>query len=150
MSSTQAARKLLGAWYTPAELVDAVVDNVLRGFRPVHGRTVRVLDPACGDGRFLFAVARRLAALGVAVESTGCDVDGVALAAITGSVRTIEDDALAHDWADETFDIVVGNPPFLSQMAAATTAGRCQPARGRAVRRRRGRVPRARGAVGAA
>ena len=76
MSPTQAARKLLGAWYTPAELVDTVVDNVLRGFRRATRRAVRVLDPACGDGRFLLAVARRLAALGVAVESTGCDVDG--------------------------------------------------------------------------
>ena len=84
---------------------------------------MRVLDPACGDGRFLFAVERRLAALGVAVELTGCEIDGVALAAIAGPVRTIEDDALAHDWAGETFDIVVGNPPFLSQMAAATTRG---------------------------
>jgi SAM-dependent methyltransferase len=123
MARTQAARKLLGAWYTPPELVDAVVDNVLRGFRPQRGRAVRVLDPACGDGRFLFAVEQRLAALGVAVELTGCDIDGTALAAIADSVRTIEDDALAHDWADETFDLVVGNPPFLSQMAAATTRG---------------------------
>jgi len=63
MPPTQAARKLLGAWYTPPELVDDVVDNVLRGFRPKRGRAVRVLDPACGDGRFLFAVERRLAAL---------------------------------------------------------------------------------------
>ena len=38
-------------------------------------------------------------------------------------MRTIEADALARDWAGETFDIVVGNPPFLSQMAAATTRG---------------------------
>ena len=41
-------RKLLGAWYTPPQLVDAVVAEVRRGFTP---RTV--LDPACGDGRFL-------------------------------------------------------------------------------------------------
>jgi SAM-dependent methyltransferase len=123
MARTQAARKLLGAWYTPPELVDAVVDNVLRGLRPRRGRAVRVLDPACGDGRFLFAVERRLAALGVAVELTGCDIDSGALAPIADSVRTIEDDALTRDWADETFDLVVGNPPFLSQMAAATTRG---------------------------
>jgi len=63
VSAAQTARKLLGAWYTPPELVDAVVDNVLRGFRPPRGRAVRVLDPACGDGRFLFAVAVRLVAL---------------------------------------------------------------------------------------
>ena len=76
---TKAARKLVGAWYTPPVLVDVVVDNVLRGFRPERGRAVRVLDPACGDGRFLFAVAERLAERGIAAELTGCDVDGVAL-----------------------------------------------------------------------
>jgi SAM-dependent methyltransferase len=120
---TQAARKLLGAWYTPPDLVDNVVGNVLRGFRPARGRAVRVLDPACGDGRFLFAVAQRLADHGVPSELTGCDVDAAALAALAGAVTTIEDDALVHDWKDETFDIVIGNPPFLSQMAAATTRG---------------------------
>jgi SAM-dependent methyltransferase len=120
---TQAARKLLGAWYTPPELVDTVVGNVLRGFRPARGRAVRVLDPACGDGRFLFEVARRLADRGVLTELTGCDVNNTALAALAGAARTIDDDALVHDWKDETFDIVIGNPPFLSQMAAATTRG---------------------------
>ena len=123
MPPTKAARKLFGAWYTPPALVDVVVDNVLRGFRPERGRPVRVLDPACGDGRFLFAVAERLAERDIAAELTGCDVDGAALRAIDGPVQAIEDDALARDWRDATFDIVVGNPPFLSQMAAATTRG---------------------------
>jgi len=125
VAPTQAAtnRKLLGAWYTPPELVDVVVDNVVATFRPARGRPVRVLDPACGDGRFLFSVAERLAEHGAAAELTGCDIDGVVLGTISGPVRTIEDDALAHDWGDETFDIVVGNPPFLSQMATSTSRG---------------------------
>ena len=42
-------RKQLGAWYTPPALVDAVVhEAVFDGARTV-------LDPACGDGRFLRA-----------------------------------------------------------------------------------------------
>ena len=32
-------------------------------------------------------------------------------------------DALAHDWGDRRFDVVLGNPPFLNQMARATTRG---------------------------
>ena len=32
-------------------------------------------------------------------------------------------DALAIDWGDRQFDVVVGNPPFLNQLAAATTRG---------------------------
>jgi hypothetical protein len=120
---TQTARKLRGAWYTPPELVDAVVDRTLDEPVPVTGRPVRVLDPACGDGRFLVAVAERLRAAGHRVEATGCDVDGTALDRVAAGVRRVHADALTHDWGDERFDVVVGNPPFLSQMASATTRG---------------------------
>lgn len=117
-----ADRKALGAWYTPPELVSLVVDHVIAGLP--DRRPVRVLDPACGDGRFLVAVAERLRAQGRPVELTGCDVDPAALAAVPDrTVRLIHDDALHRDWRDERFDIVIGNPPFLSQMAARTTRG---------------------------
>jgi len=85
---------------------------------------VRVVDPACGDGRFLSEVGQRLRASGVTVELTGCDIDAAALEAVADdSVRRINADALAFDWGTSTFDIVVGNPPFLSQMSSATTRG---------------------------
>src|SRR4051812_37789862 len=56
-------RKLLGAWYTPPALVDAVVTEVRRGFTP---RTV--LDPACGDGRFLEPFAAHATVTGIDVD----------------------------------------------------------------------------------
>ena len=46
-----------GAWYTPPALVDHVLDTVLDPVlagRP-SGDGLRILDPACGDGRFLVA-----------------------------------------------------------------------------------------------
>lgn len=124
VGATTAERKRLGAWYTPPELVEIVTDGVLEGFIPPHGRPVRVLDPACGDGRLLLAVGRRLCASGVDVDLTGCDIDRAALDEIDASnVRRLHADALAHDWGGEQFDVVVGNPPFLSQMATDTTRG---------------------------
>jgi hypothetical protein len=124
MAPSQAARKLLGAWYTPSELVAIVVDNVIAGFDRAPGAPVTVLDPACGDGRFLAAADARLRAAGHTVELTGCDVDRAALDAIADrSVRTIHADALSYDWGSSEFEIVLGNPPFLSQMAATTTRG---------------------------
>jgi SAM-dependent methyltransferase len=126
MAGDQAARKLLGAWYTPPELVSIVVDGVLAGFTPPRSRAVRVLDPACGDGRFLTAIADRLAAEHptARLELTGCDIDPGVLAAITDPrVHGVHADALTHRWDGDGFDIVVGNPPYLSQMAAATTRG---------------------------
>ena len=96
-------RKLLGAWYTPPALVDAVVTEVRRGFNPRS-----VLDPACGDGRFLAPFAETAAVIGVDIDPTTSWTCG---------------DSLAIDWADRQFDAVVGNPPFLNQLAASTSRG---------------------------
>jgi hypothetical protein len=96
-------RKLLGAWYTPPALVDAVVAEVRRGFMPRA-----VLDPACGDGRFLAPFADRATVTGVDIDNATAWTHG---------------DSLAMDWGDQQFDAVVGNPPFLSQLASSTSRG---------------------------
>jgi len=121
--SAQATRKQRGAWYTPSLLVDLVVDQLVDGL-PSETRAVRVLDPACGDGRFLTAIASRLRGLGIESELIGCDIDAQAIEQSRSlGIRTIHGDALAHDWRAERFDLVVGNPPYLSQMAATTSRG---------------------------
>ena len=120
----QSGRKQLGAWYTPTELIDIVIDRLVDDLPDPAGRHLRVLDPACGDGRFLTAAIERLEAIGATVTATGCDIDPNALAGVHSSrIRCIEADALAYDWADSRFDIVIGNPPFLSQMASSTSRG---------------------------
>lgn len=120
-------RKRLGAWYTPDALVQHVVTNTITPELVVRcsnaGRPVRVLDPACGDGRFLVAAAQRVRRLGGEVELTGADI-GLAglrsMGAAGESIEALQVDSLRHDWGRRHFDAVVGNPPFLSQMAAAT------------------------------
>jgi hypothetical protein len=112
-----ARRKALGAWYTPASLVDHVVSlTVLPG-------SLTVMDPACGDGAFLTGVRR---ALGPKVRLMGIDIDAdavrLARAALPGA-EIVHGDALVHDFGTRTFDAVVGNPPFLNQMSSATTRG---------------------------
>jgi SAM-dependent methyltransferase len=94
-------RKRLGAWYTPPPLVEAVVrEAVFPGARSV-------LDPACGDGRFLRATGLP--------EQIGVDIDP--------STPFVHDDSLARDWGSAQFDVVVGNPPFLNQLSSLTTRG---------------------------
>ncbi len=84
---------------------------------------VRVLDLACGDGRFLLAAARTLRSRGLTPVLTGADIDLRGLRARpdhSEAIEAIETDSLHHDWAGREFDVVLGNPPFLSQMATAT------------------------------
>ncbi len=120
----RARRRALGAWYTPHELVDELVAAALDP-RWVGGRRgpITVLDPACGDGRFLAAAARRLAAMGATAELCGVDIDPHAVARARAALPTatiIEADALTRPWDAAAFDVVLGNPPFLSPLVAAS------------------------------
>jgi hypothetical protein len=111
-----------------ARVVDAVA-------RAVHAsaprRHLRLVDPACGDGRFLVALVEALRTTDVALEVVGVDIDPDAVAATRRALasagadhRVVCADALNVDLARlGRFDVVIGNPPFLSQMAAATTRG---------------------------
>ena len=123
-----ADRKQLGSFYTPDDLVALVVDAVVTPefVAARSGRPISVLDPACGDGRFLVAAAARIASLGGQPALHGVDIDPIAVDAARRSApqASIElDDALARSWSSPTHDLVIGNPPFLSQMAGATTRG---------------------------
>ena len=120
-SSDVLRRRQLGAWYTPDALVEFVLDRVGEG---LSTPPLRILDPACGDGAFLAGAARRWPSCTL----RGVDVDPAAATAATqrlGRRADITlDDALARDWSKEPLaDLVVGNPPFLGQMATATSRG---------------------------
>ena len=131
MAVTQAVKKKLGLYYTPPDLADVLTERTLADNDAVgdwsgwpRQRPVRVLDPACGDGRLLEAMRVQLHLRGHQTELVGCDVEADALAQIRHPrVRTIHANALDHEWAGETFDVVIGNPPYLSQMAADTSRG---------------------------
>lgn len=98
---TEETKKQSGAYYTPPEVV-----RVLVGWA-VRGKTDRLLDPSCGDGRFVAAHSHT-----VGIEQ---DADAVQ------SVRQRAPKAVIHEgdffaWANnahERFDAAVGNPPFI-------------------------------------
>src|SRR5438105_1866984 len=94
-------RKRLGAFYTPPDVARTLVRWVVR--KPSD----RLLDPACGDGRFLAAHGNS-----VGVE---CDVDGIVAAtkrARGSMIHAAEFFAWAED-CQERFDCAAGNPPFI-------------------------------------
>lgn len=104
-------------------MVDQVVAAALCGAAPQ-----RVLDPACGDGRFLAAVREALQRRGVSVQVCGVDIDEAALDVarqrLGSDAELIAANALDHGWGDRRFDLVIGNPPFLSPLTAGNVSQR--------------------------
>ncbi len=116
-----------------------------------------MLDPACGDGRFLAAAAGRIARRFGAVPAGclhGIDIDPDAVAAARARLGREAEigsaDALTAPLPPESFDVVVGNPPFLNQLADATRRRGRSPLGRRSVRRHRRPVPGAGDASGPA
>ena len=121
------SRKERGSYPTPHWLVDDVVLHTLPPVTP--GQRVTVLDPACGDGRFLVAAANDCRPPGPCRRWSGSTSTtrhsvlprlrwpGV------GDVVLEHGDALRAELRAASVDVVLGNPPFLSQLASTTTPG---------------------------
>lgn len=94
--------KHLGAYYTPPEVVRSLVRWATQS-----QTTGSILDPSCGDGRFLAGLP----------NGVGVDIDPAAVAAARsgpGEPRIVNSDFFS--WAAETelrFDAAIGNPPFI-------------------------------------
>lgn len=104
-------RKRFGQWVTPWWACTAIVDRLAPEL-PAHPV---VVDPACGDGRFLLAMAHRLPG----ARLIGFDVDPTAIEAarktlaLAGVHATLNcADALAEG-ALPRCDAVIGNPPYV-------------------------------------
>lgn len=111
MARTEASRRL-GVFYTPDRLAIALTRWAL-----LDGAT-RVLDPSCGDGRFVLAAASELAGTGGTV--VGIDVDRDAIAALRAQkVPGVElhagsfFDIATGAGAAAPFGAVIGNPPYV-------------------------------------
>jgi len=104
-------RKALGAFYTDESVVRFLVGW---GFRKSKG-VAAVMDPSCGDGRFL-----ELAGEHGATRLVGCDISAGALDATCRRladgppVELIGADFFALEPGTVTpVDLIVGNPPFI-------------------------------------
>ena len=95
------SRKDLGAYYTPPEVVRTLVS-----WATEEDPRGAVLDPSCGDGRFLAGLT----------DAVGVDIDPVAVAEAS---RRVDADVVTADFfawvadTDRRFEAAVGNPPFV-------------------------------------
>ena len=120
---SRGARRARGVYYTPPELVEIVLELTLPGLPSGGtGHERQILDPACGAGEFLVGAAKWLAARGQSALLRGVDTDSSAagaarrrLAALDASASVIVGDGLDKELLhDESFDVIVGNPPYVS------------------------------------
>lgn len=114
-------QKLRGGYYTPTPIAEYLCDWAIRR----AGETV--LEPSCGDGEFVAAAAARLRRLGAKAPSiTAVEFDHVearktaqrlkkaGFSKVAAAVRA--GDFFTHfkrDLGKQSFDAVVGNPPFI-------------------------------------
>jgi adenine-specific DNA-methyltransferase len=140
LAKTYDAQKLLGQVYTPAFLVEKILDDV--GFTGSHILGKTILDPACGDGRFLVEVARRIVQQSHSEDLEknlsciyGWDIDAEAVELCKKNLNAVtrqnrinvrwnikvcnaihqnkKTDLFTVDAATEQFDFIVGNPPYI-------------------------------------
>lgn len=119
------ARKSRGAFFTPSEIADLLVEWAIRSSND------RVLEPSCGEAAFLTAAVGRLRALGAPpnnVNMVGVDIHREAidaarevLAGFQAQADFTVSDFFEFNTADR-FDAVVGNPPYVRYQAFVGSA----------------------------
>jgi hypothetical protein len=142
----RADRRPRGAFFTPHASAAALVERATLGWR--WPKTPHVCDPSCGGGAFLLAAADELERRGHARRRIvdellwGVDSDALSVAVaqaalvlwaggngVAPSPNVVRGDTLRsglESWPERTdpFDLVVGNPPFQSQLASRTARSR--------------------------
>lgn len=135
-------KKSAGIVYTPLELARFLADQAFDALGPEP--SIRVLDPACGDGELLLAAAEAARTRGIAIEAlVGYDTDEEAIRVAQGrlegqpNVELYCEDFLElvanangqrglfarGDVAQLEFDLVISNPPYVrTQTLGAGTA----------------------------
>jgi hypothetical protein len=131
------ARRRLGQFFTPTPVAE------LAAAAAIDDATTRVIDPTCGPGRMLWAAARRMKRSSGAHGIVGIEVDPVlaALACVPPGSRPSHDVHVVLGEAFSTvgglgvtrpppprsFDVVLGNPPYVRYQALAELAARSEP-----------------------
>jgi adenine-specific DNA-methyltransferase len=123
-------KKLMGKVYTPTYIVQKILDLV--GFYH-HYENKTILDPACGDGRFLICVAQHIISnypkeeLPARLQNIyGWDLDPEAIENCRHNLNElVKDLQIEVEWnlqtidtleqinSEMTFDYIVGNPPYI-------------------------------------
>jgi len=139
---TALQRKQEGAHYTPHALAIFVARQMCKAAEIApKTSTLRVLDPAVGDGELLFSLLKEIhASRPISIKATAFDTDLTALKQASKRVSSTAYPRIRANWRGESFldfaltasgefDLVIANPPYvrtqvLGQHQARTIAKR--------------------------
>ena len=139
LAKSYSQEKLFGQVYTPQFIVCKILDDICYNTPEILGKTI--IDPACGDGRFLVEIVKRIIerspnnTLKQNLECVyGWDIDEVAIVEcrenlnklvlnkdidvqwnvdVVNSLKKYEKPDLFAVGEKKKFDFIVGNPPYI-------------------------------------
>lgn len=117
---TKLARKQNGIHYTPERFAKFLAQQIWQQVRLNDQNTVRILDPACGDGRLLKAMVDQNPN-DICIHVTGVETDADAASLARRALEPLVETTIQHDdfldsvcdIEDPEFDIIITNPPYV-------------------------------------
>ena len=108
--------KKFGEFYTPQELVDFVINLLPKNHTSTP--SISILEPSGGDGRFVSSILNKwneisISSTIVEIKEDACNTSRKALAG--KNVRVFNKDFLFYNVKPDAYDLVVGNPPYISK-----------------------------------
>jgi adenine-specific DNA-methyltransferase len=129
LPTTVDTRKQHGVHYTPPDLARFLAQRTVKGIID-QSKSIRVLDPACGDGELLIAAYHELRARGASqIELVGFDRDERAVQearrrlAEMGCHSIVQRRDLVYDLEsrdDCKYDVIITNPPYVRTQVLGT------------------------------
>ena len=117
MKPIEGYNKLRGGYYTPEKIAEFIATWAIKT------KNDEILEPSCGDGSFISAIADRLHVMGASDQSIKHNVIGVELDKVEASKASqygpniVQSDFFTYYQkcidGEKEFDVIVGNPPFI-------------------------------------